>query len=77
MTTALNRPISRRSLDSVRDGARRRRLVVTLYPAGMIGIRPERTRREETLSLEAVFHTAVKARVAAEKAARKARRRAA
>ncbi len=71
MTTKLEKKVSRVSLDTVRDGSKRRPLVITLYPSGDIGLRPQGTRREERYPLEAVYHAAVKARVAAERAAKK------
>ena len=57
----------------VRDAGRMRRLAVTLYPNGVLGIRPEKTRREEIVSLEAVYGLAVKQRVAKEQAERRAK----
>jgi hypothetical protein len=71
MTTKLNKPVSRISNEQVRDGSKIRNLVVTLYPGGGIGLRPQGTRREEIYPLEAVYHTALKMRVAAERAAKK------
>lgn len=70
MTTKLAKKVSRVSLDTVRDGSKRRALVITLYPTGDIGLRPQGTRREELYPLEAVYHAAVKARVAAARAAK-------
>lgn len=75
MSTTLSRPVTRRSDESkVRDCGQLRRLVITLYPDGMIGLRPERTRREEIIPLDAVYDLAVKARVRAEKAIKAARK---
>jgi hypothetical protein len=54
----------------VRDRSVFRRLVVTLYPAGFIGLRLEKCRHEETLSLRAAYETAVKTRVMRECAER-------
>ena len=75
MTTALSRKVKRRTEAPHRG----RRLVVTLYPGDMIGLRQERRRTEEIISLAGVYDFAVKARVAGElwKRAqeRKARRR--
>ena len=51
----------------IRDAGRLRAAVVTLYPSGVIGIRPEKTRREELLPLAAVWDVAVKKRVATER----------
>jgi hypothetical protein len=43
-----------------------RAIVVTLYPAGYMGLRLEGTRREETLPIEVAWGRAVKMRLAAE-----------
>lgn len=67
--TPCNKPVSR-VFDSamVRDGGKLKRLVVTFYPNGTLGIRPEKTRRarEEAISIEAVYSVAIKQRVALE-----------
>ncbi len=73
--TDLHRPISRRTDSTIRDAGKRRRLVVTLYPGDVIGIRPERTQREEITTLEAVWGMAVKCRVRQEQADKKKARR--
>lgn len=70
MTTKLEKQVSRVSKETIRDGSKWRNLVVTLYPNGMIGIRPQGTRREEVTTLEGVYHNAVKARVAAVRASK-------
>ena len=67
MTTPLNKSVSRVSQERVRDGSKYRNLVITLYPSGDIGLRPQGTRREERYPLEAVYHIALKARVASER----------
>ncbi len=74
--TDLDKPVKRRSGFSVRDAGKMRRLVVTLYPHGFIGLRPEKTRREETIGLHAAYDAAVKMRVARERAERAAARKA-
>ena len=65
MTTTLTKPVKRRTNEAtvIRDRSKYRKIVVTLYPAGYIGLRLEGTRKEETLPLDAVFSCAVKARV--------------
>ena len=73
----LNKPVTRRSEETVREAGRLRRIVVTLYPNGTIGLRPEKTRREEILPIEAIYIIAVKARVASERAGRGKKRRSA
>lgn len=77
--TSLKKKIVRRSEESlIRDAGKLRAAVVTLYPSGVIGIRPEKTRREELIPITAVWYAAVERRVAQErreKAAEKAARR--
>lgn len=53
----------RRSEEVYRDRSTFRRIVVTLYPAGFIGLRLEKCRHEETLSLRAAYEIAVKLRI--------------
>ena len=72
--TPLTRKVTRRSSETYRDRSKMRRIVVTLYPSGVIGLRLEKTRQEETLSLRLAYETAVRARVAFERA-RKAKRK--
>jgi hypothetical protein len=72
--TPLTRKVTRRSSETYRDRSRMRRIVITLYPAGVIGLRLEKTRQEETLSLTAAYEMAVRARVAFERA-QKAKRK--
>jgi hypothetical protein len=72
--TMLHKPVTRHTETLVRDGAKRRNLVVTLYPGGVIGLRPSKTRREELLTLEVAYALAVRQRVAKERAEKKARR---
>jgi hypothetical protein len=61
--TPLKRAVRRRSEELYRDRSSYRRIVVTLYPAGFIGLRLEKCRHEETLSIRAAYETAVKTRV--------------
>lgn len=75
MATKLEKAVTRVSNELVRDTGKFRPLVVTLYPNGTIGIRPQGTRREETYPLDAVYHAAMKARVAAERAAKLAKKK--
>lgn len=76
MTTSLHKPIKRRTLQERRDRGKYRKLIVTLYPAGMIGLRLEGTRKEETIMIEAVYERAIKMRLAFEKAEKEKRRKA-
>jgi hypothetical protein len=73
--TDLTKRVKRRSHELKRDRGRLRRIVVTLYPSGLLGLRLERTRREEVLPFTAAYDVAVKMRVASERA-EKARKRA-
>jgi hypothetical protein len=72
--TPLTRKVTRRSSETYRDRSKLRRIVITLYPTGVIGLRLEKTRQEETLSLTAAYEMAVRARVAFERA-QKAKRK--
>lgn len=71
MATLLNKPVRRVSNEIVRDGAKIKQLIVTMYPDGMLGLRPKGTRREEFYPFTHVYSLAIKARVADEKAAKK------
>jgi hypothetical protein len=68
--TPLKKSVTRRSEELYRDRSKFRRIVVTLHPAGFIGLRLEKCRHEETLSLRAAYETAVKTRVMRERAER-------
>jgi len=72
--TPLTRKVTRRSSETYRDRSKMRRIVITLYPTGIIGLRLEKTRQEEMLSLRLAYETAVRTRVAFERA-RKAKRK--
>ena len=71
MATALTKKVIRRTDEYVREAGKFRRLVVTLYPSGMIGLRPEKTRREELYPLSRIYFAAVRDRVTREKADKK------
>lgn len=71
----LSKPVRRQTETIVRDGAKRRHLVVTLYPGGVIGLRPSKTRREELLTLEAAYALAIRQRVAKERSEKLAPRK--
>ena len=58
--TPLKKAVTRRSEELYRDRSKYRRIV---YPAGFIGLRLEKCRREETLSMRAAYETAVQTRV--------------
>jgi hypothetical protein len=72
--TPLTRKLTRRSAETYRDRSKLRRIVVTLYPSGVIGLRLEKTRQEETLPLPVAYEMAVRARVAFERAQRAKRK---
>lgn len=73
--TPLNKSVTRKSGATVRDGSRQRELVVTLYPGGTLGLRPAATRREECISLSEIYALAVRRRVHAMLAEKRANRR--
>jgi hypothetical protein len=64
-------PARARSDATIRDRGKLRPLVVTLYPNGMIGLRPLGLRREETLDVDTAWQFAVRVRVASERAERR------
>ena len=70
--TALLKPVSRRADAAlVRESGRLRRLCITLYPNGTVGLRQERSRREELVTIAAVYDLAVRLRVRTEQADKK------
>jgi hypothetical protein len=69
--TPLKKAVRRRSEELMGDRSKYRRIVVTLYPAGFIGLRLEKCRREETLSIRGAYETAVQTRVMRERAERR------
>jgi hypothetical protein len=69
--TPLKRTLTRRSEELYRDRSTFRRIVITLHPAGYIGLRLEKCRHEETLSIRAAYETAVQTRVMRERAERR------
>lgn len=72
--TDLRKAVRRRTGTTVRDGGKRRRLIVTLLPSDVVGLRLEKTRRTEYISLDVVYGLAVKLRVRAQLAEKKAQR---
>ena len=76
MTTKLTKPVKRKSNEVRRDRGKYRAIILTMYPAGHIGLRLEGTRKQETIPIEAVYERAVKMRVAFEKEEKKKARQA-
>lgn len=72
--TDLTKPVRRRTDSTIRDAGKPRRIVTTLYPGDTLGLRPEKTRREEFISLTTVYEYAIKLRVRKEQAERRARK---
>lgn len=68
MTTFLTKPVKRKSTSLTRDAGKMRAIIVTLYPGNYVGLRPEGTRREETITLGAMYDVAIKMRVSAARA---------
>ena len=65
--TDLKKRVSRRTIGLHRG----RRIMVSLEPGDMLGLRQERCRQTEYVSLAAIFDYAVKARVMSERAAKR------
>lgn len=68
MTELKKKVVRRDDASFIRDRGKLRRVVITLYPGGTIGLRPEKTRQEELISVAGAYHAAVKARVMKEQA---------
>ena len=65
--TPLKSKITRMTGAEVRDRGKYRRLVISLYPNDTIGLRPEKMRKEEIVSIESCYVLAIKQRVAQER----------
>lgn len=63
MPTQLNKKVTRRSNELKRDRSKMRRIIVSIHPAGFVGLRLEKCRTEETISISALYDIAVKSRV--------------
>lgn len=74
--TPLTKPVTRRPEERIRWPGGSKRLVVTLYPSGLLGLRPEKTRREEFIPLTHCYSVALKARIVREQAEKRAKRKA-
>ncbi len=74
MATQITKPVSRQT--SVVTGHSRRPLIVTILPNGLINIREKGLRKGEDVSIEAVYHLAIRQRVASEKREKKAAKKA-
>lgn len=66
--------VTRKTTTMVRDRGLRK-VIVTIYPEGIIGLRAERTRKEEIVDAAWLWGYAVKQRVANERAAKRAARK--
>lgn len=65
--TDLKKPVRRRTIGLHRG----RRIMVSLEPGDVLGLRMERCRQTEYVCLAAIYDYAVKARVLSERAAKK------
>lgn len=74
MTTPLDKAVSRVSYTVWRDKGKARRLVIKLHPEGLLGIRPQGTRREDFIDFASCLNIAIQRRAVAERA-RKAKER--
>lgn len=66
--TPLKSRVTRRSEELIRDRSKYRRIIVSLHPGGFIGLRLEKCRKEETISIRAAYECAVQSRVRFERA---------
>lgn len=67
--------VTRKTEASVFSAGRRRKIVVTVYPDGVIGLRLLRHKREEFIDAASAYRDAVMWRVAQERAKKKAARK--
>ena len=73
--TPLNKPVVRKTNSTVRDRGVVRNLVVTIFPNGTVGLRPERTRQTEIVTLDSIYALAIKQRVVRERAEKLTKKR--
>lgn len=66
MTTTLTKAVKRRTNELRRERGKYRPIIITVYPAGHLGLRLEGMRSEETIPIQAVYERAIKARLAVE-----------
>lgn len=66
--TPLKKVVTRRSDELYRDRSKFRRIIVSVHPGGFIGLRLEKCRKLETISLRAAYEAAITARVRYERA---------
>lgn len=74
MTTELKKPLRRGVTSNVPHGVNPR-IIVTLYPHGVIGLREARRRREYLVGLGTLYVQAVMAEARAEQIAKRAARK--
>ncbi len=63
--------VARVTRSTVFSAGKRRPVIVTVYPDGIIGLRLSRTRREEYVDAASTYRSAVISRVAFERAAKR------
>lgn len=71
----ITKAVSRKTSGTVRDGSKRRPLVITIHPGDTLTLRPLGTRREEVIDIYAAYDWQMKRRVAEERAAKKAKKK--
>lgn len=71
MTTVATKPVRRITAATVYSAGRRRAVIVTIRPDGLIGLRLFGQRREETLCADVMYAQAVVERVVYEKRMKK------
>lgn len=74
--TPLTKSVIRRTDNRIQWPGGSKRLVVTLYPNGLIGLRPEKTRREEVIPVTHCYSIALKSRLLREREEKQAKRKA-
>lgn len=74
MTTKLHKPVHRETEATVRDGSKARPIIVSLLPGDVISLRPKGTQRAELIAAATVWMYALRLRVAAQQAEKRAKR---
>lgn len=74
-TMIAKKEVKRETGATVRELGKWREVIVTIKPNGEIGFRPKGMRKTEWLTADALYYTAVKARVRVEEKEKKRRRK--
>jgi len=73
--TSLKKPVRRESHRSIREAGKERPIIISIEPPGIVKLRAKGCRKSYSLPAEVCYVLAVKAHVAAEKKAKKKKRK--